>query len=112
MAVFADPAVALAAARELAASQPRSLGGHGLGAGIGLHWGPVVEGLMGARNLKYFDVIGDTVNTAKRIEGAAGPGEILASEAFRAVGRLDSGGARSIEVKGKAAPLALHRMGG
>ena len=112
MAIFSDPAVALAAARELAAVQPRSLGPHGLGAGIGLHWGPVVEGLMGARNLKSFDVIGDTVNTAKRIEGAAGAREILASEAFRAAAAVDSGRQFAIEVKGKSAPLVLHRLDG
>ena len=112
MAVFGDPAVALAAARDLAQSQSRSLAPHRLGAGIGLHWGPVVEGLMGARELKSFDVIGDTVNTAKRIEGAARGGEILVSDAFRAAARIEAGEARSIEVKGKAAPLTVHRIDG
>jgi adenylate cyclase len=70
----------------------------------------VVEGLIGGRALKQFDVVGDTVNTAKRIEGAAAPGEILASEAFRAAAGVPSAGARSIEVKGKADSLAVHRL--
>ena len=50
------------------------------------------------------------VNTAKRIESAAGAGEILASEAFRAAAGVPSAGGRSIEVKGKAVPLAVHRL--
>lgn len=112
MALFADTAVALAAARALVAAQPRSLGMHGLGAGIGLHWGPVVEGLMGARELKSYDVIGDTVNTAKRIEGAARSGQILMSDAFRAVARVDAARTFSIDAKGKAERVAVHVVDG
>lgn len=110
MAVFAAPADALAAARELSASVANALRASGLAAGIGLHWGPVVEGLMGGTEMKHFDVIGDTVNTAKRIEGAAAGGEILLSAAFCAAAAIPPGvAARSIHVKGKAAPLAVHR---
>ena len=110
MAVYADAGEALAAARSLAAVQRESFQVQGLAAGIGLHWGPVVEGLIGGRASKQFDVIGDTVNTAKRIEGAAAPGEILASEAFRQAAGEPSLGQRSIQVKGKSAPLAVHRL--
>jgi adenylate cyclase len=109
MAVFADPAQALAAAKALAENAGAVLRAQGLGAGIGLHWGSVVEGLMGGAEVKHFDVIGDTVNTAKRIEGAAAAGEILLSDAFRAAaGMRDSSPARSLNVKGKASPLAVH----
>jgi class 3 adenylate cyclase len=110
MAIFARPQVALAAAVELARAQADALRSQGLGAGIGLHWGSVVEGLMGGGALKQFDVIGDTVNTAKRIEGAAAGGEILASEAFRAAAGVESRGERRIEVKGKSAALQVHRV--
>ena len=109
MAVFAQPAVALSAARDLAEGAAMALEPTGLGAGIGLHWGPVVEGLMGGAEVKHFDVIGDTVNTAKRIEGAAGGGEILLSGDFcAAAGLPPREPARSLRVKGKAAPLAVH----
>ena len=110
MAVFGDAREALAAARELAKAQREAWQATGIGAGIGLHWGPVVEGLIGGRDIKQFDVIGDTVNTAKRIEGAAGPGEILASAAFRAAVPAASHGSRHIEVKGKAAALLVHQL--
>jgi len=108
MAVFAEPLVALAAARELAGAADASLRPQGLGAGIGLHWGPVVEGLMGGPEMQSYDAIGDTVNTAKRIEGAAARGEILLSEAFRGAASLETGPTRSIVVKGKSAPLQVH----
>ena len=110
MAVFAQPADALAAARELARTEREALRERGLAAGVGLHWGPVVEGLIGGLAVKQFDVVGDTVNTAKRIEGAAAPGEILVSEAFRAAADVESAGEMRIEVKGKSVPLAVHRL--
>ena len=109
MAVFAEPAAALAAARDAAEGIGEALRGAGLGAGIGLHWGPVVEGLMGGADMKHFDVIGDTVNTAKRIEGSAAGGEILMSGAFSAAcGITARGPGRALRVKGKAAPIAVH----
>jgi len=108
MGVFARPGDALGAARCLAREVGDYLRPYGLGVGIGLHWGAVVEGLMGGTGAKQFDVIGDTVNTAKRIEGAAARGEILLSEDFRAAAGLAVAASRTIEVKGKSAPLVVH----
>lgn len=46
---------------------------------IGVHSGPVISGVVGQR--KYlFDVWGDTVNTASRMCGLAGRGELCVSE--------------------------------
>jgi class 3 adenylate cyclase len=56
--------------------------------------------------------VGDTVNTAKRIEGEAAPGEILASEPFRAASGGLSRGERRVQVKGKSAPLVVHTLAG
>ena len=110
--VFPEPRQAAACALELRHCARQALAPSGLMAGIGVHSGPVVEGLLGSAGLKGYDVIGDTVNTAKRIEGAAGGGEVLVSEAVRAA--LDPatalGERREIVAKGKEAPLAVYAL--
>ncbi len=53
--------------------------GPGLGIRIGIDHGPVVAGIMGKSQFQ-FDVWGDTVNTAARIEGIARPGSVCVSE--------------------------------
>lgn len=47
---------------------------------IGIHTGPVVAGVVGKHKFS-FDVWGDTVNTASRLEGAGEPGRINISTA-------------------------------
>jgi guanylate cyclase len=46
---------------------------------IGVHRGPIAAGVIGTTKFLY-DVWGDTVNVASRLETAAGPGEILVSK--------------------------------
>src|SRR5262249_56107808 len=46
----------------------------------GLHSGPVMAGVIGTHKFAY-DVWGDTVNIAARIEAASGPNCVLASAA-------------------------------
>ncbi len=53
---------------------------------IGVHTGPVVGGVIGTRKLA-FDLWGDTVNVASRLEGLSPPGRILVSEATWALVR-------------------------
>ncbi len=52
--------------------------GISLAARIGMHSGPVVAGIIGTHKFSY-DVWGDTVNVASRLEAAAEPGRIHVS---------------------------------
>ncbi len=45
---------------------------------IGIHTGPVIANVIGKRKVSY-EIKGDTVNTASRIESAAEPGDIVIS---------------------------------
>lgn len=73
-----------------------------LEARIGIHTGPVIAGVVGTRKFAY-DIWGDTVNTASRLENAGAPSKInisgatheLVKEAFHCSYR------GKIEVKGK-----------
>jgi len=92
------------AALEMMASIPEH---EGIRARIGLDLGPVVAGVVGTDRLQY-DVWGDTVHTASRMETAAEPGRILVTERFAEALRPDLSGATlvergEVEVKGKGA---------
>lgn len=70
---------------------------------IGLHTGEVVTGIIGENRFAY-DVWGDTVNTASRMESLCEKGQIHMSAEFAALlndPSLDVGGLRETAVKGK-----------
>ncbi|MFZ4479114.1 MAG: hypothetical protein ACOYNZ_04365, partial [Rhodoferax sp.] len=81
-----------------------------LSAGAGLWVGPVVEGFFGTETAQIHDVIGDTVNTAKRLCDQAQGGELLAGP----VQAVASSAGRHINLraKGKAEPVtaAVYRV--
>jgi adenylate cyclase len=105
--VFAEPEPAIAAARAIRVALVPHLAPFGLSAGFGIHAGPVIEGLLGSESVKAFDVLGDTVNVAKRLcDGAAG-GEILVSGETPVVDASDAP-VRELRVKGKAQPLLVR----
>jgi class 3 adenylate cyclase len=47
---------------------------------VGIHTGPVVAGIVGTHKFQY-DIWGDTVNTASRMESSGTVGEVNISEA-------------------------------
>lgn len=112
LAVFAGAADAVACAGALRERTHAVLSRWGLRAGIGLHAGPVVEGLLGSESVKGYDVVGDTVNTAKRIESAAGAGEVLVSGVLLQLlaGAVPLGPRRDLVAKGKQAPLEVYPL--
>ncbi|MDT8448264.1 MAG: adenylate/guanylate cyclase domain-containing protein [bacterium] len=114
MAIFSDTSAAYNAALEARALVGPYLAQDGLAAGIGLHVGEVVEGLIGSKEVKVYDIIGDTANTTKRICDRAEAGEILLSEEMsRRITDFPTGAAaRKIEVKGKSEPIPVVSLVG
>ena len=85
-----------------------------LGCRIGINTGLVVAGELGGRGERDFTVMGDTVNTASRLETAAEVNTVLVSESTRAQAGdiFDYKALEPIKVKGKSKPLNVYRVQG
>ena len=79
---------------------------------IGIASGPVVAGVIGRRKFAY-DLWGDTVNVASRLESNCEPGRILvsASTALLLEGAYDLGAPCTVELKGKGPTPARYLRG-
>lgn len=79
---------------------------------IGLACGPVVAGVIGHRKFAY-DIWGDTVNAASRLESAAAPGSIQVSDAVhdRLCGNYAFRGPYVVDLKGKGLTTAHSLLG-
>ena len=80
--------------------------------GIGVNCGNAVVGNIGCECRMDYTAIGDTVNTAARLESKAGPGEILVSEAVyeHLRGRVHMDYVGQMQLKGKKEPVNVYRV--
>jgi adenylate cyclase len=80
--------------------------------GIGLHCGEAVVGNIGTAKRVDYTAIGNTVNTAARLESNAKAGQILISETvFHALeGRIYAQRLGNIPLKGKSEELMVYEL--
>ncbi|HHV72501.1 MAG TPA: adenylate/guanylate cyclase domain-containing protein, partial [Clostridia bacterium] len=82
--------------------------------GIGVNTGPAVIGNIGANFRMDYTAIGDTVNTAARLESNAKPGQILISQAVyeKVKERVAATSLGEIKVKGKTQGINVFQVDG
>jgi len=83
-----------------------------IGFGIGVHCGPVIVGNIGSSLRKDFTAIGDTVNTASRLESHAKASQVLLSrEVIKALGdRIESESIGNVILKGKSEAIEVFSL--
>lgn len=79
---------------------------------VGLHAGLATVGNIGSPNRLDYTAIGDTVNVASRLEGAASPGGVLIGESIyvqvKDLFKMES--LEPLKVKGKSEPLKVYKV--
>lgn len=80
--------------------------------GAGLHIGEAVLGLVGTQKRLEYTALGDSINTAKRIQEHASAGQILMSaETYTQVAsQVEATPAGAIQAKGKKFPLIVYEL--
>ena len=102
----------VAAVKALHSERADSAGGAAIGVGVNV--GEAVLGAMGAEDRMDFTAIGEHRDTATRLCAAAGPGEVLVTEAVQGeLGNASELGLEALEpmrLKGKTEAVAVYRV--
>ena len=86
--------------------------GRTVGFGVGVNCGPAVVGNVGCENRMDFTAIGDTVNTAARLESNAKKGQVLISDTVyeRVKDRIEVEDVGEIPLKGKSKGVFVYSV--
>lgn len=78
---------------------------------VGINTGPVSVSLLGTAGGRTHTVIGDTVNTASRIEGKAPAGEVaIGPDTLRRLPEAVAESLGRLDLKGKSEPIEVYRL--
>jgi adenylate cyclase len=79
---------------------------------IGVNTGPALIGNIGSSELRSFNVVGDAVNVASRLETSAEAGTVLIGETtYRAIAeRVEATRLEPLDLKGKDLPVTAYRL--
>ncbi|NNE52098.1 MAG: AAA family ATPase [Sulfitobacter sp.] len=79
---------------------------------VGLHCGPLVVGDVSGGTKAHVTIIGDTANTASRLESMAEPGQVVISRDLFALveGQVDATDLGPHRMKGKAQPMQVYAL--
>ena len=105
------PQRAVQAALDIVSGVERMVEGPGdLQVGGGVGTGQAFMGNVAGGEMRDFTIIGDVVNTAARLQGAALPGEVLVTEETYGLvsDRFPGATQRVLELRGKATPIAAR----
>jgi class 3 adenylate cyclase/predicted ATPase len=99
-------------AKHYAAKLERERGIEGFDVRVGINTGLVVVGEIGSDLRVEYTAMGDAINLAARMEGAADPGTVLITEdTHKLIASLfETEALGPIEVKGKAEPVSVYRV--
>ncbi len=79
---------------------------------IGINTGPALVGNIGSDRMRSFNVMGDAINVAARLEGVAEPGTVVIGEtthaAIAAHAEVEPLG--DLDLKGKELPVRAYRL--
>jgi len=79
--------------------------------GIGINTGMAVVGYLGFEDRFDYTAMGDTVNVAARLSGAASANEVLMGpQTYEAVrGHIQTRPVGPVQLKGRASPIMVHQ---
>ena len=79
---------------------------------IAVHLGEAVVGLVGTQDRLDYTIIGDTVNTAKRLQENGIPGKVILSEAVyaRVKDQVIVKELGALQVKGRTQPIPVYEL--